>query len=199
MIRPCLSYRRTAGFRPSRSSRSRSSLPSVKAKAGQVRRFEPYADHLQFVVSDAEADAGVLDGDTWAKSPEEWRIGVERHALAVATARYDYVPVLLKLLAHPPPDGPFDDMDHVVEADIEVPSGKLAITGATQLPNEVEPLQLDPGRYRLRISYTQTEYRPPGSHETEPGDHLEYRINMWPVQVPSGGRVLKQGPCPWAY
>ena len=32
---------------------------------------------------------GLLNGDKWLKSPEEWRIGVERHAVAVATARYD--------------------------------------------------------------------------------------------------------------
>jgi hypothetical protein len=62
---------------------------------GQVLRFEPYADHLQFVVSDAEADWGQFDGDTWVKALTEWRIGVERHAVAVAAARYDYVPVIL--------------------------------------------------------------------------------------------------------
>jgi hypothetical protein len=61
---------------------------------------------------------GQLDGDTWVKSPEEWRIGVERHAIAVATARYDYVPVRFELLDHAPGDAVLDDVDHVVEADI---------------------------------------------------------------------------------
>ena len=59
--------------------------------------------YLQFVLRDAEADTGLLDVETWRESPEEWRIGVEEHAIAVATARYDYVvPVLIELLAHAP-------------------------------------------------------------------------------------------------
>ena len=70
----------------------------MEARVGQVLRFEPYADHLQFVVADAEADSGQLDGDTWVKALTEWRIGVERQAIAVAAARYDYVPVIVELL-----------------------------------------------------------------------------------------------------
>ena len=171
----------------------------MEAKVGQVLRFEPYADHLQFVLSDPEADAGQLDGDTWVKSLEEWRIGVEPHAVSVATARYDYVPVLFELLAQAPADGVLDDVDHAVEADIEVASGSLAISGPVQLLGEANLLQLDPGRYRLRISYAQTDYRPGQSTEAEPGDYLEYRIMMWPVQVPSSVTVLKQGQTPWAY
>jgi hypothetical protein len=88
----------------------------VKARVGQVLRFGPYADHLQFVVSDAETDWGQLDGDTGVKSLEEWRIAVERHAIAVATARYDYVPVRFVLLARAPADAVPDDVGHAVEA-----------------------------------------------------------------------------------
>ena len=139
----------------------------MEAKVGQVLRFEPYADHLQFVLSDPEADAGHLDGDTWVKSLKEWWIGVERHAIAVATARYDYVPVLFELLARAPADAVFDDLYHAVEADIEVPSGKLTITGPTQQPTDADLLQLDPARYRLRTSYAPTGYRPTRSTEAE--------------------------------
>jgi hypothetical protein len=92
-----------------------------------------------------------------------------------------------------------DDVGHAVEADIEVPSGRLTIAGPTQQPEEADLLQLDPGRYRLRISYAPTDYRPAGSTDAEPGDYLEYRIIIWLVQVPSDVQVLKQGPSPWAY
>jgi hypothetical protein len=171
----------------------------VEARVGQVLRFEPYADHLQFVVADAEADSGQLDGDTWVKALTLWRIGVERHAVAVATARYDYVPVIFELLNRAPADAVPDNVGHSVEADIEVPSGRLTIVGPTQQPEEADLLQLDPGRYRLRISYAPTDYRPAGSTDAEPGGYLEYRLMMWPVQVSSDVRVLKQGPSPWAY
>ena len=171
----------------------------MEARVGQVLRLEPYADHLQFVVSDAEADEGQLDGDTWVKSLKEWRIGVERHAIAVATARYDYVPVTVELLDRAPADAVPDNVGHAVEADIEVPSARLTIAGPTQQPTEANLIQLGAGRYRLRISYAPTDYRPARSTDTEPGDYLEYRIMMWPVQMPSDVRVLKQGPSPWAY
>ena len=171
----------------------------MEARVGQVLRFEPYADHLQFVVADAEADSGQLDGDTWVKALTEWRIGVERHAVAVATARYDYVPVIVELLDRAPADAVPDDVGRAVEADIEVPSGRLTITGPTQQPTEANLFHLDPGRYRLRVSYAPTGYRPAKSNDAEPGDYLEYWIVMWPVQVPSDVRVLKQGPSPWAY
>ncbi len=171
----------------------------MEARVGQLLRFEPYADHLQFVLSDAEPDSGKLDRDTWLKSLEAWRIGVERHAIAVATARCDYVPVLFELLARAPAGAALDDVDHAVEADIELPSGKLTITGPTQPPTDADLLRLVPGRYRLRISFAQTDYRPGGSTDAEPGDYLEYRIMMWSVQVSSGVQVLKQGHTRWAY
>jgi hypothetical protein len=49
-------------------------------------------------------------------------ISPERHVVAVGTARYDYVPVVLELLNSPPPDSSFEDADHVVEADLDLPS-----------------------------------------------------------------------------
>jgi hypothetical protein len=172
-------------------------VPRVEAEVGRVLRFEPNANYLMFQVCDPGAEEGLPDPDTWNNSADEWRIGPERCGIAVGTARCDYVPVLLELRAQPPA-GSFDDVDHVVEADIELPTGKLAISGWLQQPSEVEPVLFKPGRYRLRVSYAQTQYRPPASNEAEFGDHLEYRIEMWPVQVPTEVRVLKQGRARWA-
>jgi hypothetical protein len=162
-------------------------------------RSEPYADYLQFVVQDAHAEVGVIDGDSWDKAVKGWRIAVERHAVSVGTARIDVVPVVLELRGQPPDCGSFEGFDHVVEADIDVPSGELAVTGATQLPSQVEPIRLTPGRHRIRIGYAPTDYRPAGSDDDEPGDYLTYEIALWPVAVESAVVVLKQGPEPWAY
>jgi hypothetical protein len=92
-----------------------------------------------------------------------------------------------------------DAVDHVVEADLELPSGKLALTGATELPDEVEPLPLPPGRYRVQVVYMQTGLRPRRYNPEDVGDHLEYQLSMWPTDQESGVRVFKQGPSPWAY
>ncbi|GAB1644107.1 hypothetical protein [Krasilnikovia sp. MM14-A1259] len=164
-----------------------------------VRRFEPYADHLAFVVSDAEATDGVFDGDTWDKADDSWRIAVERHCIVVGTARHDYVPATLTLRDTPPSAEPLDSLDHVVEADVSLPSGRVALTGATELPNEVEPVLLAPGHYRVRVAYAQTARRPVNYNADGPGDHLEYQLTMWPTSTEVGVQVMKQGASLWAY
>ncbi|WP_141908921.1 hypothetical protein [Micromonospora sp. A202] len=165
----------------------------------RIYRFEPYADHLAVVLSDAEATEGVFDGDTWDKADEAWRIAVERHCVVIGTARYDYVLVKLDIWSAPPVYDPLDAYDHVAESDVEFPSGKLTVTGATQVPEQVEPIPVPAGRYRVRVGYLPTGQRPSKFSETDPGDHLEYRVTMWPTVEERGVRILKQGSSPWAY
>lgn len=174
-------------------------MPVVSDGRERVHRFEPYADHLTFVISDAEATEGVFDGDTWVKADEAWRIAVERHCVAIGTSRYDHVPATLAIWGDTPTLDPLDAYDHVVEADVAIPSGKLAVTGATQLPREVEPVPVPAGRYRVRVGYLRTARRPSKFSRSEPGDHLEYRVTMWRTVEDRGVQVLKQGPSPWAY
>jgi hypothetical protein len=57
----------------------------VSDDRGPVHRFEPYADHLVFVISDAEATEGVFDGVTWDRATEGWRIAVACQAAAIRT------------------------------------------------------------------------------------------------------------------
>ncbi|GAA0580396.1 hypothetical protein GCM10010172_76740 [Paractinoplanes ferrugineus] len=80
-----------------------------------------------------------------------------------------------------------------------VSDGKLTVTGATELPDEVEPLPLPPGRYRVRVVYMPTPRRPKKYDPEDEGDHIEYHFSMWPVSQEAGVRVIKQGPSPWAY
>ncbi|WP_127553947.1 hypothetical protein [Actinoplanes sp. OR16] len=114
-----------------------------------IRRFEPYADHFAFVVSDAGADEGTFDGDTRDDADESWRIAVGQHCIVVGTARYDHVPVLLTVTDAPPAEAMLDSCDHVVEADVSLPSGRLCISGGAELPDEVEPVLLTTVRYRV--------------------------------------------------
>ena len=165
----------------------------------RVHQFEPYADHMAFVISDAQATEGVFDGDTWDTAEEAWRIAVGRHCVVVSTARYDYVPVTLTVCESVPVLDPLDGYDHVIEADVVVPSGKLTVMGALELPADVEPVPVAPGKYRMRVGYLQTDLRPSEFSAGDPGEHLEYRVTMWPVTEDCAVQVLKQGPEPWAY
>jgi len=73
----------------------------------------------------------------------------------------------------------------------------MAVTGATQLPDEVEPVLLPAGRYRVRVVYTQTDHRPARYNPEASGLYLEYQITMWPTDVDHGVHVIKQGPSFW--
>jgi hypothetical protein len=163
----------------------------------RVLRFVPFADHFQFHLSDRDAEDGIVDGSTWS-APEEWRIGVEQHAIAVATARLDEVPVVLEIRDHPPAGATFEGLDHVVEADMELPSGWLAVTGG-EARTDVESTAVPAGRHRVRIAYAPAEASPQQLAEGDPGAFIEYLVTMWPVNTASDVRVLKQGRSPWAY
>ena len=161
-------------------------------------RFEPYADYYQFMLHDREATDGGID-DGWDEATESWRIAVGDQTVAVATARYDHVPVVLEILAGAPPEAEgWDGYDHVVEADIDVASGMLAVTGCTEMPWEVEGIPVPAALYRLRVMYLPTDHRPPDSDGEAAGAYLEYRLAMWPTTRRSGVSVLKQGPPRWA-
>jgi hypothetical protein len=173
----------------------------LTVSAGEpTHRFLPYADYYQFHVQDAEAVDGFLDGDSWSNDAfDRWRVAVARHAIGVGTARYDVVPVTLEVRAEPPTRDSFDAYDHVVEAELELPSGRLAVTGCTDLPSEVDPVVLPkPGRYRMRIAYEPDPRPRRVADDREPGDFLTYRLTLWPVTHASGMAVLKQGGSPWA-
>ncbi|MFC4068901.1 hypothetical protein [Actinoplanes subglobosus] len=163
-----------------------------------IHRFEPYADHLMFMISEPDGSDDMFDGDDYDSPDESWRLAAGRGLIAVQTARFDHVLVTLTIRETPPPDTPFDGFDHVVEADILLPHGRLVVYGDWR-PEDAEPITVAPGRYRVRVAYAPTDQRPAKYDEDGPGDHLEYQLTLWPAPAESGVRVLKQGGSPWAY
>ena len=79
------------------------------------------------------------------------RIGVEPYSLAIGTARRDIVEVSLRIY----PSAPAADLDgaeHVVEADLGLPGGDLAICGAADDLGEEQHVRVAAGGYRVRVS-----------------------------------------------
>jgi hypothetical protein len=63
------------------------------------------------------------------------RIGLEPHSIAVGTARSDIVDVTVQFhFAVPQAD--LDESEHIVEADLDVPGGDLAIYGPADDPGD---------------------------------------------------------------
>jgi HEAT repeat protein len=162
--------------------------------------FKPYADYSQFYLGDSAFDWGVTK-DLWVGDlPFERRLDyVEPGMIAIGTASYDYVQVVVDILESAPDDsaGELTQWDHVVEASLAVPTGRAAIDGCTSyLPersqyranrDDVSPhFDAPPGIYRVRVYY--------GGQKTLDEDH--YRIAMWLQQPYEPPQVLKKLPLP---
>lgn len=164
------------------------------------------ADYGQFYLQDLAAYTHWLQSDGMADyfSPGGWtpeandlyRIGVEPHSIAVGTARIDLVEVVLHLHHREPPPN-LEPADHVVEADLNLPGGNLAIFGPTVDPGTEQQLTIAPGYYRARVSYLPSE-PPEGADEDVSGAHFCYVIDLWMPGEPKALDVLKQGLFPWA-
>ncbi|GIH78345.1 hypothetical protein Plo01_47740 [Planobispora longispora] len=125
------------------------------------------------------------------------RIGVQPHSIAVGTARSDLVDTTL-LLYSTAPIADLEEADHVVEADIELPTGDLAVYGPADDPGQERHVTVAAGRYRVRVSYLPSAPPASGHNDSELGDHFRYRIDIWPTGSPSVLAVLKQGYRLWA-
>ncbi|MEV7094525.1 hypothetical protein AB0M80_16995 [Amycolatopsis sp. NPDC051045] len=152
-----------------------------------------HADQRQFSLRDS---ASRLDGSGWTPlAVESHRIGVEPGGIAIATARSDLVESSVTLV--PSATSLASDAEHVVEADLPVPSGRLVISGPADYPSQEKFFSVLPGLYRARVSYVPAE-PPPGTwNEHEFGEHYRYVVQLWPVAEPSDVEVLRQGAMVW--
>jgi len=114
--------------------------------------FRPYADYNQFYLGDSEFEPHTDDPGFWSKEAFDRGLAVSPPSmLGVGTSRYDVVPVVVELAERAPPeDG--EEWDRIVEASLEVPSGRLAIDGCISYRPATSPqIKLAPGTYRVRV------------------------------------------------
>lgn len=137
-----------------------------------------------------------LTGSGWTSpAVESHRIGVEPGGFAIATARSDVVESSVTLVPSPPPLPP--DAEHVVEADLPVPSGRLVISGPSDYPSQARYFSVLPGLYRARVSYVPAGPPPTTWNEHEFGEHYRYVVELWPVEEQSDVEVVRQGAAVW--
>ncbi|WP_420139517.1 hypothetical protein [Sphingomonas sp.] len=146
------------------------------------KRYAIFADYNQFHLWDhAVTPSTALDYDD---ADIERRIKVAPFLVVIQPERNMEVQVDLEIADHAPDDS-FDDWDHVAEASLDLPSGKLEIHQCTG--GSVDILSVPPGTYRVRAYY--------GGLDTLSEDQLDghdhYRLVVWPA--PSAPMaVLKQ-------
>ena len=154
-----------------------------------------YADYHQFYVGDATFEADTDSATFWSSEAHGRRLAVSPPCLiSVGTVRYDYVPVVLDIDEAPPEE--LGDWDHIVEASLFVPSGRIAVDGCLSYtpepavfpggPPASQQIEVAPGMYRVRVNY--------GGLDTLDDDH--YHLVLWPVADPeySSPIVLRAKP-----
>lgn len=101
----------------------------------------------------------------------------------------------MTLLPSPPALAP--DAEHVVEADLPVPTGRLVISGPSDYPSQEKFFSVLPGLYRARVSYVPAGPPAVTWNEHEFGEHYRYVVELWPVTSESDVEVLRQGAAVW--
>ena len=151
-----------------------------------MRSFELslFADYHQFYIQD-EAATHDLSG-AWTEETVDRLLATAPGAVGIGTVRNMDVPVSVQLLEHEPRDDS-SRWDHVVEASLDVASGRIVIAGCSDYFPDARRIDVPPGTYRVRVSY--------GALDTLSEDGLDgddhYRLQLWPA-TSTDVRVLKR-------
>lgn len=136
------------------------------------KRYEIFADYHQFYLWDhGEMPDAALD---YTEEDLQLRVKTAPFLVVIQPERNMSVPVELDILDGPP-DEALGLWDHVVEASLDLPSGRLEIHECTG--GSIDILSVAPGTYRVRACFggltTLTDDRLDGE------DH--YRLVLWPA------------------
>jgi hypothetical protein len=141
---------------------------------GVKAHVKPYAGYRQFHVS-SDASKGDAGEDTfWTEDASRDRLAVGPSTIAVSTDTYGRVPVDIEILDCPS-SLPLDGWDHVVEAAIDVSSGRLEISGCPD-PDPLQTFNVMPGHYVVRV-FSRGLSPDPDDGGDYNGD--EYLLQLW--------------------
>ncbi|MFF7964911.1 hypothetical protein ACFZC3_06040 [Streptomyces sp. NPDC007903] len=143
-------------------------------------QLQLFADYFQLHVMDEDAQDDL--GEAWTKEAVSDALAVSERALGIRTESNMDVAVMVELLGHPPGDDT-DAFEHVVEASIQVPSGRIAVLGCTDYLPDAARFEVPAGFVRVRAS------------RANPGDVREaieqVHLQIWPAPH-SAPAVLKR-------
>jgi hypothetical protein len=151
-------------------------------------RMRLFADYFQLHVMDENADDDL--GEAWTDEAVSDALAVARQTLGVGTEVNMDVDVTVELLDGQPAS---DDLtfDHVVEASIEVPSGRVAVLGCTDYRPDAARFDVPKGFVRVRACRSNLANIDEEGEEV-PENMEQVLLQIWPAPY-SPPVVLK----PW--
>jgi hypothetical protein len=156
--------------------------------------LEIFADYFQVYIADKSATDALYEDMDWTPQALADRFIAGNGFVAIAAARNMTVPVVL-IIGKDPLDPSvyaafFDEADHVIEGDLKLSTGQLLVWGPGGYVYDSFRLNLDSGRYQIRIYFNQLDSL---SEDGLAGDDL-YKIVLFPASKESSTsyRVTKQ-------
>ncbi|MFF1730343.1 hypothetical protein [Streptomyces sp. NPDC058247] len=107
-----------------------------------------FADYFQIHVSDADSDGDL--SDAWTDQAVSDHLAVAPDALGIGTAVNVNVSVTVIVLPQEPSDDG-SEFDHVVEASLDVSSGRMMVLGCTDYAPDAATFQVASGWNRVRV------------------------------------------------
>lgn len=146
------------------------------------KHYEIFADYHQFYLMDAEKNPCMPD--EYTNKDIQRRIKAGKNIVVIHLEINTTVPVDLEILDSAPSES-FENWSHIVEASLDLPSGKLQIEECCGETKDI--LVLPSGSYRIRAFYG--DFDKLNFNGLEGNDH--YKIVMWEAPL-EDVRVLKQ-------
>ena len=139
-----------------------------------IKRYENFADYFQFYLWDAEKQPNAPDD--YDDEDIHRRIKAAPFVVVIQPVRNMEVPVEIEMAPAPPPLV-LDHWDHVAEASLELPSGRLEIHECTG--GSIDILSVTPGSYRVRACFAGL-----GALSEDGLDGEDrYHITLWPAAM----------------
>lgn len=169
---------------PNSQSPARRGIP-VCCEASMQYEYTIITDHYQFYVEDEECSADT--STIWDTSQGGGLLAVNSCLISIGTVRYGgETRVIIQVLDRRPIDA-VDEYDHVVEASIEVPSGRLVVWSPENEFSTAPRISVRPGIYGVRVCYGNTN-AVADTNATSGDDY--YKVVLWPAEK-QPVRVLK--------
>lgn len=108
-----------------------------------------YADYYQFYIWDPEASNQIAPED-WTDEDVKNRAKFTDHVFVLSPVRNAEVPFTIEI-HESEPSFDIDEWDHIVEACLKIPSGRLEVHECTG--GSHAEISLLPGTYRIRAHY----------------------------------------------
>src|SRR5258707_278824 len=109
-----------------------------------------FADYFQFYIQD-EAALGDLS-QSWSEEAVSRLLAIAPGTIGIGTVRNMRIPVVIEIHDQEP-DNDFSDWDHIVEAALDVTSGRIVVAGCTDYFPDAKRIEIPSGSYRARVSY----------------------------------------------